>query len=605
MASNYAQTNTPSFYNYPDPKATDIPYTSPDAPKNPVVRGLPLYYGASLISSVTTLQNYLWNNTGFNRLRGRPELEDVAPRYDPTVIPIVRSDGDANNASNDAPAMTGAPPPASAKGRFHSVLDYHEAYKSGVVTPTAVAEALLPLIRRDVDEPTAHATAWMETKVETVRAAAAASTQRYKDGTQRGVLDGIPVAVKDEVDLKDYTKRVGSRRDLTGKANETSFCVAQWEAAGAVLLGKLTMHEFGLDTTNNNPNHGTPLNPHNSAYYTGGSSGGSGYAVGAGLLPFALGADGGGSIRIPSNYCGIFGLKPSHGRVSGRPSPSLAATTGVLGPMAANMADLELAYRSMAAPDPETPASSLFPVPRALFTGSSRAKTLGIYKPWFERAEPEVQAACRKALDHMTTKLGYTIVDISIPFVNEGQAAHALTILSEIASQFHTNVSDLTPANQILISVGSRAGAIDFLQAQKVRNLVMQHLAHLFQTHPGLIIVTPTTPNPGWHISGGARDLKYGVSDGNMSIRSMEYVWMANFTGCPAIQVPVGYAEPKEGEGKIPVGLMGMGEWGTEEELIGWGYDGEAWLNEGLEGGRRRPESWVDVLELAKKAMSA
>ena len=98
----------------------------------------------------------------------------------------------------------------------------------------------------------------------------------------------------------------------------------------------------------------------------------------------------------------------------------------------------------------------------------------------------------------------------------------------------------------------------------------MKHLAFLFRKHPGLLIVTPTTPNAGWHISGGAADLKYGISDGNSSLRSMEYVWLANFTGCPALSIPVGLAEPKEGTGGIPMGLMAMAEWGAEEELLEW-----------------------------------
>lgn len=317
-----------------------------------------------------------------------------------------------------------------------------------------------------------------------------------------------------------------------------------------------------------------------------------------GLVPIAHGADGGGSIRIPSQYCGVFGLKTTHGRVSGAPSASLASSTGVHGPMAANMTDLEIAYRVMAKPDPASPTSVQFPMPRP-HTGG-RNKVLGIYKTWFERADPIVQSTCQKAIDHLVTKHGYTVVDITIPHIHSGQLAHSMTILSEISSS-HPDVSGLTPANKVLISVGSKTPAIDFLLAQRLRTILMEHLAYLFQQHPGLVIVTPTTPNAGWPIHGGEGDLKYGVSDANMSIRSMEYVWLANFTGLPSLAMPVGYVEPVMGEGKVPVGLMGTGEWGSEDALIEWGYDGESWLNQGLEGGRRRPEAWVDVLRLGKR----
>ena len=113
-----------------------------------------------------------------------------------------------------------------------------------------------------------------------------------------------------------------------------------------------------------------------------------------------------------------------------------------------------------------------------------------------------------------------------------------------------------------------------------------------------MIIITPTTPNAGWHINPG--DLKYGVSDGNMQIRNMEYAWLANFVGCPAISVPVGYVDPVEGNGKVPIGLMGMSEWGGEDDLIAFGYDAEMWLHEGHEGGRVRPANFVDVIEMAR-----
>ncbi|KAK7541214.1 amidase signature domain-containing protein [Phyllosticta citribraziliensis] len=593
----------PTAYNYPEPKATNKPFEQPDEPKNPVVRGLPLYYGASLISSLGIVQEFLWKNTGFGRLRDSSELNDVEPRYNPTVIPVP-----STNASNSQPATPAdAPrvPAADADGRFYTVYDYHEAYKTGKVTPTRVAEVLLPLIRRDVEKPSEHSKAWLDVRPDLILAAAAASTQRYKEGKPLGLLDGVPVTVKDEVDLAGHRKSIGTTHDYTNKEGATSFCVTQWEEEGAVILGKSSMHELGLDTTNNNPNHGTPLNPYNSHYYTGGSSGGSGYAVGSGLIPLALGADGGGSIRIPSQYCGIFGIKTSHGRVSLRPTSSLAKSTGVIGPMAANMADLEIGYRTLAQPDRLNPTSARFPPPpTSINLRASRPKVLGICKPWFDRADAPVKERCKAALDHLVQTQGYSVIDISLPNLAAGQSAHALTILAEIGSGT-PSLAGLTAPNKILLSVGAHASGIDFLAAQKLRNLLMQHLAHLYRAHPGLLVVTPTTPNAGWHISGGAADLAYGVSDGNRSIRSMEYVWLANFTGCPAIQAPVGYADPAEGDGPVPVGLMAMGEWGDEETCIAFGYDVEAWLNGGLKGGRRRPDKWVDVLALAVEKMAS
>ncbi|RMY51895.1 hypothetical protein D0863_14439 [Hortaea werneckii] len=355
------------------------------------------------------------------------------------------------------------------------------------------------------------------------------------------------------------------------------------------------MHELGMDTTNNNQTYGTPLNPHNDRYYTGGSSGGSAYAVSAGLVPLAIGNDGGGSIRIPSAYCGVYGLKPSSGRVSIRPTANLAKSTAVAGPIAANMVDLEIGYRIMAQPDPLDRDSKHFPPPRsqtAIEADSKRKpKYLGVYDEWIASADGPVREACQAAIDYLTTELGYTLVPITLPFVHSGQLAHAMTIMSEAISGLKpTQITQLSPANQVLLSVGSRTPATDFLQAQKLRNVLMQHLAHLFTQYPGLIILTPTTPNSGWSFH--PSELVHGSTDANMQIRNMEYVWLANFTGCPAISVPVGYVAPQgegRGGGKVPVGMMGMGEWCGEDELIGFGYECERFLRERYEGGRARP----------------
>lgn len=348
------------------------------------------------------------------------------------------------------------------------------------------------------------------------------------------------------------------------------------------------------DTSNNNPVTGTPLNPHNRKYYPGGSSGGSAYAVSAGLLPVALGADGGGSIRIPSTYCGIYGLKPSHKRVSNLPSIGLAESCGVMGPMASSIADVAIAYRFMALPNPDDPPSTLFTPPLPSKSLNTK-KFIGICRPWFDRADPPILNACHAALSAYESA-GYEVIDIKIPYLVEGQLAHTITILSEISAGTH-ELGHLTPANKILISVGKKTPALDFLLAQKMRNLLMQHLSYLFTRYPGLLVVTPTTPNVGWHIAGGAADLKHGVSDGNMSIWSMTYVWLANFTGCPAISIPVGMAEPKEGTGRIPIGLMAMAEWGAEEDLIEWGKIGEQWAHEHGNEKVSKPENYVDVLK--------
>lgn len=372
------------------------------------------------------------------------------------------------------------------------------------------------------------------------------------------------------------------------------------------------MHEMGADTTNNNPNWGTPRNPHNDQYYTGGSSGGAGYVVSAGLVPFAIGADGGGSIRIPAAFCGVYGLKPSHSRLE-----DTGSTVTVTGPLAATMADLEIAYRIMAVPDPHDPLSSLFAPPQnPILKESSFPRYIGkIENTWFGRSDDGIQASCNDAVQYLKER-SYETVDIKLPYLQEGQLAHAMTILSEMATRARANTtnpknwfSGLNPANKVLLAVGSQTPTHDYLLAQQLRNMLMQQLAFYFKKYPGLVIITPTTPMAGWPI-GSEADLKHGVTDGNTSIRNMEFVWLANFCGNPAISCPIGYVEPKKGEGKIPIALMGMGEWGSEDNLLAWGRILEDFLHtpnvqadDTNGGGRVRPSKWEDMVANAQGKM--
>lgn len=181
-----------------------------------------------------------------------------------------------------------------------------------------------------------------------------------------------------------------------------------------------------------------------------------------------------------------------------------------------------------------------------------------------------------------------------------------MTVLSDAATVL-PSTKNLTPANKILIALGTVTPSTDYVLAQKLRQLLMQHLSHLWKQHPGMIIVTPTTPCAGWRIGQPEVDTKSGISDGNTTQSTMEYVWMANFLGVPALSVPAGFvgAEGEAGagqeadEGGIPVGLMGMGEWTGEEDLLEWGAHAEA---AGADR-RRRPGIWVDVIERAKAEM--
>lgn len=196
----------------------------------------------------------MWLNAGFGYLRHiREALEDYEPRFDPTVIPLP----DPSNAEHEADLLLHTEKYSLNEERltryYYSIADYHAMYMSGELTPTAVAKAILPLIRRDTTPPGEHSLAWFDTKVDLVLAAAEASTLRYRRKRPLGIMDGVPTAVKDEYDMDGYRTCLGSANDYTaeGKPGKsiTSWCVKQLEEAGAIVLGKLSMHEFGLGKT--------------------------------------------------------------------------------------------------------------------------------------------------------------------------------------------------------------------------------------------------------------------------------------------------------------------------------------------------------------------
>jgi hypothetical protein len=200
----------------------------------------------SRLEYIGFVRRIVWKNTGFADLRLiRRYIENSEPRYDPTVIPVATSSpfDDPVKAVETAAAW-------KPEARYYTVADYRNLYLSGELTPLAVAEAILPLIRRDTTPPGSHSIGFFDSNVELVLAAAKASTLRYKENRPLGLLDGVPLGVKDEYDIEGYTTCLGSRNDYTGVAapgeSITAWCVKKLEEAGAVNVGKLSMHEFGL-----------------------------------------------------------------------------------------------------------------------------------------------------------------------------------------------------------------------------------------------------------------------------------------------------------------------------------------------------------------------
>lgn len=195
------------------------------------------------------VRRFIWADAGFNILRSiRKEIEDTEPRFDPTVFPLKDTTDSPADSKSDTQEVTKKP--LSPRKRY-SVADYRALYLSGELTPLDVAHAILPLIRRDTTPPGEHSIAWFNVKANLVLKAAEASTQRYKEKRSLGPLDGVPTAVKDEYDVEGYTTTLGSINDYTGQnPNEDgkidAWCVKKLAESGAIIMGKLSMHEFGM-----------------------------------------------------------------------------------------------------------------------------------------------------------------------------------------------------------------------------------------------------------------------------------------------------------------------------------------------------------------------
>ena len=330
---------------------------------------------------------------------------------------------------------------------------------------------------------------------ERARAKARAVDAAIAAGQKPGPLAGVPFAVKNLFDVQGLATRAGSKinRDLKPSPRDATL-IERMEAAGAVLVGALNMGEYAYDFTGENVHDGPSRNPHDVTRMTGGSSGGSGGAVGGGLVPIALGSDTNGSIRVPSSFCGIFGLKPTYGRLSRARSFPFVASFDHLGPFARNTSDLALAYDAMQGPDPDDAACATRPVePVApLLTqdiGNLRVAIAGGY--FQQNVFPEAM----EAVARIAKALGTTRI-VEIPEAARARAAAYVISTTEGASlhldRLRRRPDDFDPAVRDRLLAGAMVPAPLVDRAQKFRRWYRARVLELFKTVD--VILAPATP---------------------------------------------------------------------------------------------------------------
>lgn len=335
------------------------------------------------------------------------------------------------------------------------------------------------------------------TDVLAARALARADAQdaALRGGAVPGPLAGVPFAVKNLIDIAGLPTRAGSKINRERPpAERDGALVRRLEAAGAILVGGLNMGEYAYDFTGENVHDGDAHNPHALDHMTGGSSGGSGAALAAGMVPLTLGSDTNGSIRVPAAFCGCFGLKPTYGRLTRAGSFPFVGSLDHLGPMARSVTDLALAYDAMQGPDPDDPVAAprpAEPVLSALESGIDGLRIAVAGGHFARGGDPEAFAAVARAADALQAERR-----VELPEAHRARAAAYLITAAEGATlhldRLRTRPQDFDPAVRDRLIAGAMIPAAHVERAQRFRRWYRARVLEVFETVD--VILAPATP---------------------------------------------------------------------------------------------------------------
>jgi aspartyl-tRNA(Asn)/glutamyl-tRNA(Gln) amidotransferase subunit A len=380
------------------------------------------------------------------------------------------------------------------------------------------------------------------------RAKARAIDADIAAGKPVGPLAGVPFAVKNLFDVAGLPTRAGSKinRDLA-PARRDATLIERMEAAGAVLVGALNMGEYAYDFTGENVHDGPSRNPHDTTRMTGGSSGGSGSAVGGALVPIALGSDTNGSIRVPSSFCGIFGLKPTYGRLSRARSFPFVASLDHLGPFARSVTDLALAYDAMQGPDADDSACTTRGLEPTLPLIANPVSDLriAIAGGYFQK---NVFPEAVEAVSRVAKALGATQV-VDVPEAARARAAAYVITTTEGASlhldRLRKRPNDFDPAVRDRLIAGAMVPAPLVDRAQKFRSWYRARLAEIFKSVD--VLLAPATPCTAPKLG----QVNFNLDGVELPVRANIgiHTQPISFIGLPVVAVPV----PLE---PLPIGVQ-------------------------------------------------
>jgi AtzE family amidohydrolase len=362
-----------------------------------------------------------------------------------------------------------------------------------------------------------------------------------------GPLCGVPYAVKNSFDVHGVQTLAGSRINAERPpAPRDAAAVERMRKAGALLLGTLNMEEYAYGFTSENAHYGAVRNPHDISKVAGGSSGGSAAAVAAGLVPLALGSDTGGSIRLPAALCGVFGLKPTFGRLNRDGCFPLAASFDTVGPFARNVDDLAVAYQAMLGVGADLhrarPAIEHAPHSGRREVGNVRVATAEYFDEYLDDD-------ARSAMAHVAQALGSTR-SVTIPEAGRARAAHVLITAAEGAAvhlaSLRTRPMDFEPPTRDRLLAGAISPATWYLQAQRFRRWFCNELAKMFEDVD--VILAPASPCAATQI--GAESMNLGGRELNPRAYMGMFTQPISVAGLPVLTIPV------LREGKMPLGVQ-------------------------------------------------
>ncbi len=420
------------------------------------------------------------------------------------------------------------------------------------------------------------------------------ATARYAEGRARGPLDGVPVVIKEEMSVQGLPRRSGTCFVDPAPCEKDGTVVARLREAGAIVLGTTPMTEYGMTPTGANPHRVMPRNPHATDRLAGGSSTGSGVAVATGVAPISIGCDGGGSIRTPAAVNGVFGIKPTWGRVS-RWGDTAVGSVSHVGPLGASTVDLARILEVISGPDPRDPQtlsqSTLGTLVPALRRGV-RKLVIGVPEREWRDADGPVAAACRDALRALE-RGGAEIVPVEIELLPYAPAIGfgviGVEALASLRAEWRDHADEMSPDLQISLGALGRVSASDYGDAVRLRAGLRKDVAEAFQRID--LLALPTHPRTAARVTDD--EMKTGFVDSGVLDALCRFVFLANLTGLPALSCPVGLCPDG-----LPIGLQLVGDAWDEATVLA----ASAHLERVGASKAVRPGASVDVLGLPPPA---